>query len=446
MIILATSSQMRSAIHQTSADSAFFLRPHLTKEEYAYWTSHFRHFLHSCDKRTVTYQQREPSCCVRRTVKGLPCRSERTPHPCCDLTVLGDRTCVRPQQSTVEIVSKPQRNTVGVVGGKNTVDARAYSYPRPKYAASVLENGKQLQTISKENACDKKQSLFKRTVPSLHCTKGDHSDDAPDRGNHGANQQFKAAELRRKISERYLCGDQSYEDNPSALTTSKRAEKFQTRSTEPYNSTGTYAMSSELNSSLKRKSSNFSEYDNLHQGTHKKQRVGKDATHQVQKTSNKTIDLNDTLESFLTDSLPFLGSFGEEVSLKKSEALEISSLSGMAEETVHGDQRIGEKSTPINFDGNHHHKTGDAKGELSSTISTDDVPVKSQVLRAEKVIPKKCKNVDAVIKTTKPVQRKLLKDNKSSLHGSYALDYDCLPKLVSVLSSPTAKVASSLKA
>ena len=99
MITLATSSQMRSAIHQTSADSAFFLRPHLTKEEYAYWTSHFRHFLHSCDKRTVTYQQREPSCCVRRTVKELPCRSERTPHPCCDPTVLGDRTCVRPVQS-----------------------------------------------------------------------------------------------------------------------------------------------------------------------------------------------------------------------------------------------------------------------------------------------------------------------------------------------------------
>ena len=173
---------MRSAIHQTSADTAFFLRPHLTKEEYAYWTSHFRHFLHSCDTRTVTYQQREPSCCVRRTVKELPCRSERTLHPCCDPTVLGDRTYVRPQQSTVEIVSKPQRNTVGAVGGKNTVDARAYSYPRPKYAASVLENGKQLQTISKENARDKKQSLFKRTVPSLRCTKGNHSDDAPEIG------------------------------------------------------------------------------------------------------------------------------------------------------------------------------------------------------------------------------------------------------------------------
>ncbi|XP_022791190.1 uncharacterized protein LOC111330582 [Stylophora pistillata] len=434
-----TSSQMKSEIHQASADSAFFLRPHLTREEYAYWNSNFCHFLHSCDRRTVTYQHKEPSYCVRRIDKGLPCRSERTPDPCCDQMVLSRGTCAGLQHSKVKFASKPEE--------KMNVDARTYSSPRPRYAGPVLENGKKHQTISKGNVCFKKNSIFKRSVPSLRRTKGKHSDDTPDHDIHGVNEQSKAAELRKRLSELYLCGDQSYEDNPSALNTSKRAEKFKTGSAEFGDATGTYAVSSALSSHSKRKSSSLSEHDSHHEGKRKKQRVSDDVSEKMQKTSNNSIDLNDTLESFLKNSSSFLGSFTEEASRKRSETPKMSRLSGMEEETVHGDLHMGEKSNPPNFDGNQDRKIRDATGDLSSTNSADDVTMNSQVLRAKKVIPKeKCKNVSEVIKTTKPVQRKLVKNSKSSLHGSYALDYDCLPKLVNVLSLPEAKVSSSLKA
>lgn len=355
--------------------------------------------------------------------------------------VLSSGTCAGLQHSKVKFASKPEE--------KMTVDARTYSSPRPRYAGPVLENGKKHQTISKGNVCFKKNSIFKPSVPSLRRTKGKHSDDTPDHDIHGVNEQSKAAELRKRLSEQYLCGDQSYEDNPSALNTSKRAEKFKTGSAEFGDATGTYAVSSALSSHSKRKSSSLSEHDSHHEGKRKKQRViiSDDVTEKMQKTSNNTIDLNDTLESFLKNSSSFLGSFTEEASRKRSETPKMSRLSGMEEETVHGDLHMGEKSNPPNFDRNQDRKIRDATGDLSSTNSADDVTMNSQVLRAKKVIPKeKCKNVSEVIKTTKPVQRKLVKNSKSSLHGSYALDYDCLPKLVNVLSLPEAKVSSSLKA
>ena len=282
--------------------------------------------------------------------------------------------------------------------------------------------------------------------------KCNHLNSSPRCCSYGVNQESEAAELRRKISEQYLCGDQSYEDNPSALTTSKRDENSKTGCADRCDPNGVHTLHSELGSPGKRKSTSLSEQGNYRQGQCKRPRVGDDAIHQKQQPSNKTIDLNDTLESFLKGPLPVGSSYGKEASLKINEARGIhgmARLPGVAGTRVQDDHHAGKKFSSINFDRNHEPGSKSFTRDhplIDPTDSRDDVALKSRVLHVEEMAPNKRKDVDQVIKTAKPVQRKLVRNNKSSLCGSYALDYDSLPKLISVLSPPMAKVASTLKA
>ena len=86
--------------------------------------------------------------------------------------------------------------------------------------------------------------------------------------------------------------------------------------------------------------------------------------------------------------------------------------------------------------------------KIVRTFSLADVEVKSrdgkQDLNDGNKPPER-NDIGDVINSEKPVHRGLLKKTKSSLCGSYALDYESLPKLISVLSAPMAKVVSNLK-
>ncbi|KAJ7384271.1 hypothetical protein OS493_022905 [Desmophyllum pertusum] len=84
-------SRSSSTMKMTSLNTSpgFFLRPHLTREEYAYWNSRFRLRSSSCalpcacasnprDNTTVTYQHREPSVCARNAT-GFPSYGRKPP-------------------------------------------------------------------------------------------------------------------------------------------------------------------------------------------------------------------------------------------------------------------------------------------------------------------------------------------------------------------------------
>ena len=280
--------------------------------------------------------------------------------------------------------------------------------------------------------------------------------------------QALTPELRRRLSERYLCGDKSFEENPAALSSPNRHECVESRLADLCNASNALVTSLESRTTdacpVKRKSTSRSENARDPNENGKRQRVCDDAeeTNKAE-APNKTIDLNDTLSSFLNGPLPRSICRGRHASFKIIESRGKRRSRGMKRSREVAKRRVlgrpaAKKGTTITSDvrcdintANYEH--GDethiiSQPKIVSTFSLADVAVKSR--DGEHALndvnqPSKRKHFGDVINAEKPVQRGLLKNTKSSLCGSYALDYKSLPQLVSVLSAPMAQVLSNLK-
>jgi len=279
--------------------------------------------------------------------------------------------------------------------------------------------------------------------------------------------QALSPELRRRLSERYLCGDKSFEENSATPT---RHEGVKTGPADLYESSNALVTSLE-SVTAKRKSTSGSESvrspkENGENG------VCDDVEGTIKaQAPNETVDLNDTLASFLNG--PFSRSIfhGKNPRFKIDESLGvrisrgIKRSRGVAKRRFQG-RPAGKKSTTIASDvgceilisakkanyecGVESHNTTHSKTQpkIVSTFSLTDIKENSgDVDRDQNYRKKPCesKQIGDVINAEKPVQRELLKNTKSSLYGSYALDYESMPKLISVLSAPMAKVVSDLK-
>ena len=449
----------------------FFLRPHLTREEYAYWNSRFRLRSSSCalpcacasnprDNTTVTYQHREPSVCARNAT-GFPSCGRKP--PCGDPPVRGSSTSEGfcKNSGCVPKPCDPPKNASSTNSGIRRTKANAIGYHYPTNTSPNLKGASESIFRDKrfvETTCPE------RSGPPTRCMESNYPSRSPNNST-GRHQESGAAELRRRISERYLCGDKSFEESLSALVSPTRHENSQTESADLCDSTGIYGAHPELTLAdscpVKRKStSELSEHNCYPQRKCKRQCVGDDVNgiHDAQ-ASNETIDLNDTLGNFLN-------SYGKDTSFKinasrgtrRSRAMTRSR--GMTKTRVQGRtawKYISTITSGSQCDNNHVKKPGSesftrAMPLIDLTDGIADAAVKSRVLQGGDQAPNdenkarvERKDIGEVIKTAKPVQRMLLKNSRSSLYGSYALDYDSLPKLVSVLSSPMAVVASTFQ-
>lgn len=463
----------------------FFLRPFLTREEYSYWNSHFGGLSSSCacscactlnpkDNTTVTYNHTKPSVCARNAT-GIPCR--RPP--------FGDRPVVRAKRtsdgfcSKTGFVTKPSvPEKVASTASCGRIEANALGC---YYSMDTRSNMKRpSECVLKDKGVVASPSPDKRSIlpprqTGSSCLKRLSNRGGSTKGS-GVHQTL-SPELRRRISERYLCGDKSFEENPTALSSPTRHEDVKNRSADLCDPSNTLVTSSELVAAdgclVKRKSTSGSENVRYPQENCKRQCVRDDmeGINEVQ-APNETIDLNDTLSSFLNGPLPRSIYHCKDASLKINESRGMRRSRGIrrsrgmrrsrgiAKRRVQG-RPAGKDITSITSDDrcetNSAKKANYEPGvethnitqpKIVRTYSLAEVAVKSregnQTLNDGNK-PSEKKNIGDVINAEKPVQRGLLKNTKSSLCGSYALDYESLPKLISVLSSPMAKVVSNLK-
>lgn len=478
---LVSPSPFTANVTSYNGSDAFFLRPYLTREEYAYWNSHLSRLSPSCacscacasnpkDNTIVTYHHTEPSVCVQnvthvQNVTGLPCR---TPAFSDGPGVLGKNTSKGFCRNTgfVPKPPVPEKVVSNAICGRMQANV-PICHSSKNTSCNVRSTS---EYISKDKGFVKTPSSQERSIPLPHQTGSSSPKRGPDcrdsTKGHGAHQAL-SAESRRRISLRYLCGDKSFEENPSALASPTRDENVKTASTGLCDSTGTIAVRSNTESAasqpVKRKSTSVSEHE---ERNCKRQCFGDDE-HGINEAEapNETIDLNDTLKSFLTVPLPKGNSHGKSESFSNDESRGmrksrgVNRSRGMARTRVQG-RCAGKNINTISSDGqceiNNVKKANFEQGsetitraqpKSALTNGLTDVAVKTRC--GDEALndgnkPSERKNNGNVTNKAKPVQRTLLKNTKSPLSGSYALDYESLPKLISVLSSSMAKVVSSL--
>ena len=277
--------------------------------------------------------------------------------------------------------------------------------------------------------------------------------------------QALSPELRKRLSERYLCGDKSFEENSATPT---RHEGVKTGPADLYESSNALVTSLE-SVTAKRKSTSGSESVRSPKENSERPRVCDDEEGTIKaQVPNEIIDLNDTLASFLNG--PFSRSIfhGKTPKFKIDESRGIRTSRGIKRSRGVAKRRVqgrpaGKKSTTITSDvgceilisaKKDNYERGvetrnKTQPKIVGTFSLADInKAKSgDVDRDQNNRKKACESnqIGDVINAEKPVQRGLLKNTKSSLYGSYALDYESMPKLISVLSAPMAKVVSDLK-
>lgn len=460
------------------ASDAFFLRPYLTREEYSYWNSHLSHFSSSCacscacapnpkDNTIVTYQYTEPPVGVRNATDSPYIKS-----------LLVDGCPVVRGKSTIGSICRKIRPAPKpsvpekVVSTKNCRIIEAND-PVCSHLTNTSCN-KRSTSISKDKGFFETTSLKKKSAPIHSQTESSSSKKSLNsRDSTKKNHQELSAESRRRISEKYLCGDRSFEENPSARVTPTRYDNVQSGSADQCYSTGTvFGARSDLGSADsrpgKRKSTSETEHERYRNGDSKRQCLGDDGHgNNEREAPNETIDLNDTLEIFLSGPLARDNchdegeSFNNDESRETLRSKEANKSGGMAK-TFAPPSSAREDVSPQYSDGGC--EVNDnvqkviyepnskmpliAQPKKVPSDALADVAVESryggQALTDGKS-PSERKDIGDIFNAEKPIQRKLLKSTKSSrLCGSYALDYESLPKLISVLSTPMAKAVSSL--
>ena len=263
-----------SSIAKTTGCSVpgdFFLRPFLTREEFSYWNSHFGGLSSSCsssascacalntkDNTTVTYQHMKPSVCARNAT-GQPCTKP----------LLGDRS-LPPAKSTsdcfcrdTELVNKlsiPEK-----VASTASCARMEANTPGCYYSMSTRSNitSPSGRTLNKDNGQGQWSSPSPdgRLILPPHQTGSSHLKSFSNNGKStkgcGAHQAL-TPELKRRLSERYLCGDKSFEENPATRSTSTYHDDLKTG--PPCNPRYTSVTSSELSTrwwlSIKKKKAN----------------------------------------------------------------------------------------------------------------------------------------------------------------------------------------------
>ena len=411
----------------------------------------------------MTCQHMKASVCARN-ITGQPCTKP----------LFGDRSvlCTKSTKdgfcNDTVLVAKPSvPEKVASTASCARLEAKALGCC---YSMSTNSNMKSLSgyTLNKDKGVVDSSSLDERSILPTGQTGSSRLKRFSNNGNSTKSrsvQQALSPELRRRLSERYLCGDKSFEENPVTLSMPTHHEDLKTGPANLCNPSKTSVTSSESVTadacSVKRKSTSGSDNVRYPKENGKRLRVCDDVeeTNRGQAPTD-TIDLNDTLTGFLNGPLP-RSIFRGKNELREKRRLRVMKRSrGLTKRLVQG-RPAGEESTTITSDGgceiNSAKKANKELGfdthkitrpKIVRTFSLNDVAVKSR--DGEQALndgnkPSERKHIGDVINAEKPVQRGLLKNTKSSLCGSYALDYESMPKLISVLSSPMAKAVSNLK-
>lgn len=411
----------------------FFLRPFLTREEFAYWNSHFcrvpssRSFVRASnpqDTTTMTSGHHMTSCvtnvtdtpcCDERHQTGVPAVHDLSTN-CWSNTRCGEMPCF-PENIPSSSVEK------GFAGNpvclEHLVPCTSHAY----------QDGNHLDLST--NCCETTESYF-------------------------VQQEVEPTKLKGRY---FVYGDESFGKKPPPFTSSGYQEVHpRTGSAVLSDSMSAYGVHSEFRSTnsfpAKRKSIGTSKYEKFPQEKRKRPCVSDEVNGIQQDQAPIKIEHKNETWNAHQNKRPRISGYrckdarckiNESSNVRKSREITMPPVQDCVEQsidiTISGDSTSGCKPGSKTFK-----ETQPTTTDLTGNNS--DAAFKSRVLQAGDQIPNgrnkspERKNIDEVIKTTKPVQRKLMTNDKT---GGCAFDHDSFPKLVGVLSPfAVATVMSSL--
>lgn len=478
-----------STMEMTSYNSTdnFFLRPFLTREEYAYWNSHFRRvsssYSYPKDNTTVTCDESWTSCVSNAT--GVPCCDGRRPpggpavhgngfsENCCSNSrkdempcfpefipsttshkIMNARKCQCPYCTNKRIKEKVNQNDEFVENPSFHDHFVPGSNCKMCQCPSCTNKGIN-EMANQYNEVDKNPTSIQHFVPRTRQT-GDHLNRSnyccDTREGRGAHQESTPANLREKMYGKHLCGDITFGENPSlVLTSGHEGVNPNNGSGVPFDSISAHSMHSGLGSreccSVKRKSTSPLENDRYAQRKCKKRFIGHDVNgiHDL-KAPREIKDAYKNLKLYQSQPSPISSCCIKDTRYQISESHDIRKSRELTTPPL---QDCTEKKTSAITSG-----TGcltetetiiiDLSHESSDTaLKKCDPQVDDQTPNGRNK-PLERKDIGEVLKTTKPVQRKLMTSDKTSVSNGCAFDHDSLPKLIGVLPSAMATMMSNL--
>ncbi|XP_078379173.1 uncharacterized protein LOC144662273 isoform X1 [Oculina patagonica] len=433
-----------------SADN-FFLRPFLTREEYAYWNSRFCCVSSSCsfvyatnpkDSATVTSDEHTTSCV--RNATELPCCDGRRPSgfPAVHGNGLNKNGCSDtrngPMPCFPEFISSSTSHGI--------MNARKSQCP---YSTNTSIKGIASQDKEFNGNPPSLEHLVPRTSQKANHLNRPYCCDT--REMYGVHQESTPTKLREEMYGEYLCGDKSFDGKlPLVPSSSHEGVNPKTGPAISCDSSSAYGVHSELGSAdrcqIKRKTASPSEHDHYSQGKCKKHCIGHDVNgFHVFQAPSEIKDANETWKPYQSHP-PISSCCSKDArdTIDESRDTRKSRFQDCVEKEINtitsetrckpGSNTLTE-TEPIIIDLTH---------DNSSFALKSRVPqVRDQVPNGRNK-PLERKDIHEVIKTVKPVQRKLMTNKTASDSDGCAFDHDSLPRLIGVLPSAMATMMSSL--
>ena len=443
-----------SEIRNCNTPDAFFLRPFLTREEYDYWKSHFclvpssrssvrasnpqdttaltsgHHMTSSVTNTTVA------PCCDERHQTGVPVVHGLSAN-CCSNTRCSEMSCF------------PENIPSSIVNNRETINAKVSG----SYPCSTNSSVKENASLEKGNPGN--PLCLEHLAPCTSRTDQNEFEKHHEISTNGCDttegyfvrQEVEPTKLKRS----YFVYESSGR-KPSPLTSSGHQEVYpRTGATVVSDSMSVYDLHSELRSinsfPAKRKSIGTSKNENFPQRK-KKRPCGSDEVNGTQQDQEpiKSVPKTETRNAHQSKRPRIRGCrCHESRDILKSREITMPPVQDCVEQSI---------ATTISGGSTSGYKPGSETLKETQQTTTDstenhsDAAFKSRVLKADDQIPNDLnkslerKSIDKVIKTTRPVQRKLMTNDRT---GGCAFDHDSFPKLIGVLSpSAIATVMSSL--
>ena len=383
--------------------------------------------------------------CDKRHQTGVPAVHGLNPNNCSN-------------KRSSEMPCFPENKQLSIATRRETVDTKVPGHCPYSTNTGVKENA------SLEKGYPGNPFCLKHLVPCTSQTdqNGNHLDLSTNccdtTEGYIAQQEVEPTKLKGRY---FVHGDESFGKKPPPFIFSGHQEVYpSTGSAVLSDSMSVNGLHSELGSTksfpAKRKSIDTSKHENFPQGKQKRPCVSDDVIRiQQDQAPIKIVSKNETWNAHRSKRPQISGCrckdarscrINESRDVRKSREITMPPVQDCVEQsidsTMSGDITFGCKPGSKTF--KEAHPTA-----IDLTGNNSDATFKSRVPQIGDQIPNSWnkslerKNLDEVIKTTKPVQRKLMTNDKT---GGCAFDHDSFPKLVGVLSPfAIATVMSSLE-
>ena len=436
----------------------FFLRPFLTRDEYAYWNSHFCSVSSSCsfvcdtnpkDTTSATSDERMTSCV--RNATGLPYCDGRRPSgvPVDHRNVFSDNCCNNVRKSMPCFQEFIPSTTNHEIMNASKRQCPCCTNTNIKESANqdtvFVGNSPSLQHLVPRTS--QTENRLNRPTYCCHTRQG-----------YDVYQESTPAKLREKMYGQFLFGDKSYGENlPRVSSSGHEGCNPKAGSAAPYDSTSAYGVHSELRSAdcgtIKRKAVSPSEHERYSQGKCKKHCIGDDVNgSQFFQAPNANKNSNETWKHYQSEAPPISSCCIKNARRTINESRDIRKSCEMTTSPV---QDCSEKKITPTTSGSGCKPGSQTLTEtepvlVDLTHDNSDVALKSHVSQVDDQIlngrnkPLERKDIDEVIKSAKPVQRKLMTNERTTGSDGCAFDHDYLPRLIGVLPSAMATMMSSL--